>query len=113
MRYCGHSHVADVRPLRVADRPPRPQHNPVIGGGWIKRGEDDPIKRNTGRRRLNIDGAINVQTLSAAIRFDDTIAAAATLALFRQIEQTNPTASPIVVLCDKAEMTAPRRWVST
>ena len=27
--------------------------------GWIKRGEEHPIKSNTGRRRLNINGAID------------------------------------------------------
>ena len=50
-----------------------PQHNPVISCGWIKRGEEHPIKRNTGRRRLNINGAIDVQRMSAQIRFDDTM----------------------------------------
>jgi len=36
-----------------------PQHNPVISYGWIKRGEKYPIKNNTGRRRLNINGTID------------------------------------------------------
>ena len=58
-----------------------PQHNPVIGCGWIKRGEDYPIKSNTGRRRLNINGAIEIQTYSSEIRFDVTIDAASTIAL--------------------------------
>ena len=40
-----------------------PQHNPVIGCGWIKRGEDYPIKSNTGRQRLNINGAIEYPDL--------------------------------------------------
>ena len=50
-----------------------PQHNPVIACGWIKRGKEHPIKSNTGRRRLNINGVIDVQRMSAEIRFDDTI----------------------------------------
>jgi transposase len=62
-----------------------PQHNPVIGCGWIKRGKEHPICSNTGRQRLNINGAINVETLSAQVRFDDTIDAASTIALFEQI----------------------------
>ena len=68
------------------------QHNPVIGCGWIKRGEDYPIKTNTGRQRLNINGAIEIQTYSAEIRFDVTIDAASTIALFQQIEKANPHA---------------------
>ena len=69
-----------------------PQHNPVIGCGWIKRGTEYPISSNTGRRRLNINGAINVQTMSAEIRFDETIDAVSTIALFQQLEKANPTA---------------------
>jgi transposase len=79
-----------------------PQHNPVIGCGWIERGKEHAIKSNTGRRRLNINGAIDIQTMSAQIRFDDTIDAASTIALFEQIEKANPTASCIIVICDNA-----------
>jgi transposase len=79
-----------------------PQHNPVIGCGWIKRGKEHPIRSNTGRQRLNINGAINVQTMSAEIRFDETIDAVSTIALFGQMEQANPTAPHIVVFCDNA-----------
>jgi transposase len=79
-----------------------PQHNPVIGCGWIKRGKEHPIHSNTGRQRLNINGAVNVQALSAEIRFDETIDAVSTIALMRQLEQANPTALTIVVFCDNA-----------
>ena len=40
--------------------------------------------------RLNINGAIEFEHLEPVVRFDDTINAASTIALFRQIEQTNP-----------------------
>ena len=79
-----------------------PQHNPVIGYGWIKRGEEHPVKSNTGRRRLNINGAIDVQRMSAEIRFDDTIDAISTIALFEQIERANPLAKRITIICDNA-----------
>jgi transposase len=79
-----------------------PQHNPVLGGGWIKRGRRFPIKSNTGRRRLNINGAINVDTLHAVIRYDDTINAESTIALFSQIEAAYPKAATITVFCDNA-----------
>jgi hypothetical protein len=72
-----------------------PQHNPVIGCGWIKRGEDYPIQSNTGQRRLNINDAIEIQTYSAEIRFDTT----SIIALLQQIEAANPHASRIVVRC--------------
>ena len=79
-----------------------PQHNPVIGCGWIKRGEEHPIQSNTGRQRLNINGAINGEALSTVIRFDDTIDADSTIALFQKIEQAYPLAPCIVLVCDNA-----------
>ncbi len=42
---------ADARRTALKMDATHPQHNPVIGCGWIKRREDDPIKSNTGRRR--------------------------------------------------------------
>ena len=79
-----------------------PQHNPVIGNGWIKRGKEHPIKSNTGRRRLNINGAIDIQRMSAEFRFDDTIDAISTIDLFEQIERANPDARRITIICDNA-----------
>ena len=79
-----------------------PQHNPVLGGGWIKRGRRFPLKSNTGRRRLNINGAIDVETLHAVVRYDDSIDTESTIALFEQIEATYPKAATITVFCDNA-----------
>ena len=79
-----------------------PQHNPVISYGWIKRGKEHAVKSNTGRRRLNINGAIDVQRMSAEIRFDDTIDAVSTIALFKQIEHANRLAKRITIICDNA-----------
>ena len=64
-----------------------PQHNPVIGCGWIKRGKEHPVASNTGRQRLTINGAINVETLRAVVRFDDTIDATSTIALLGTIDR--------------------------
>src|SRR5499425_3422014 len=47
-----------------------PQHNPVLAGGWIKRGEEQEIPTNTGRRRVNINGAIDLERLEPVVRFD-------------------------------------------
>lgn len=79
-----------------------PQHNPVIGYGWIKRGEDHEVKSNTGRRRVNINGAIDLERLEPVTRFDDTINATSTIALFQQLEQVYAVATWIYVICDNA-----------
>ena len=79
-----------------------PQHNPVLGYGWIKRGQDHEVKSNTGRRRVNINGAIDLERLEPVARFDDTIDADSTIALFQQLEQFYAVATWIYVICDNA-----------
>ncbi len=79
-----------------------PVHNPVVSGGWIKRGQTVHLKSNTGRQRLNINGAINLETMAAQIRFDETINAISTVALLEQIEAAYPAANKITVILDNA-----------
>jgi transposase len=73
-----------------------PIHNPIANYGWIKRGQNYAVKTNTGRRRLNINGAMNISTLEP--RYDDTINA--TIALFKQAK--HPDAKNIPVIADNA-----------
>ncbi len=79
-----------------------PQHNTAVGYGWIKRGEDKFIKSNTGRKRVNINGAINIDTMQTVTRCDDTINAHSTIALFKQIERKHRKAKAIYIICDNA-----------
>jgi hypothetical protein len=62
-----------------------PQHNPVLGYGWIKRGKDHEVRSNSGRKRLNINGAIDLERMEPVVRYDDTINADSTIALFDQL----------------------------
>lgn len=50
-----------------------PQHNSVPAYGWIKTGQEKELKANCGRQRLNINGAINIETLEPTTGFSDTI----------------------------------------
>jgi len=77
-----------------------PQHHPVLAGGWIKRGEEQGIPTNTGRRRVNINGAIDLERLEPMVRCDDTINADSTIALFEQLVAFHPMAVCIYVICD-------------
>ena len=79
-----------------------PQHNPVLVYSWIKRGTERKIPSNTGRRRLNINGVISLSNLLPIVRFDETINAESTLALFQQIEAANDKAEKIYLICDNA-----------
>lgn len=79
-----------------------PHHNPVLGRGWIRRGIECMIPSNTGRDRLNINGAIELENMRPVVRFDASINAASTVALFEQIEQHHPDAKRIYIICDNA-----------
>lgn len=39
-----------------------PQHNTIASYGWIKKGQNKQLKTNNGRKRTNINGAINLAT---------------------------------------------------
>jgi transposase len=78
-----------------------PLHHPVLSGGWIKRGTTMHLKRNTDRQRWNSNGALNSETMAAQIRFDETILAVSTVALWEQIA-AYPAATRITVILDNA-----------
>jgi len=79
-----------------------PQHNPVTACGWIKRGVDFEIKSNTGRQRLNVNGAVNIDSLETVCRFYDTINGEATIDLCKAIEARYPKAGTLHIICDNA-----------
>jgi transposase len=79
-----------------------PQHNPVLGYGWIKRGETHEVPSNSGRRRLNINGAIDLERLEPTVRYDATIDASSTIALFDQLLLAYAYAACIYIICDNA-----------
>ena len=39
-----------------------PQHNTIASYGWIKKGQTKYLKTNNGRKRTNINGALNLAT---------------------------------------------------
>ena len=79
-----------------------PQHNPVLGSGRIKRGQDQAVRSNSGRQRLNLNGAIDLERLEPMVRFDATIDADSTITLLKHLEQLHLSAAWIYVICDNA-----------
>lgn len=67
-----------------------PQHNTMLAYGWIKKGKDNIIKSNTGRQRININGALDADTHAVITREDDSINALSTIALLEQVEANYP-----------------------
>lgn len=79
-----------------------PQHNSIPSYGWIKKGQEKELKANCGRQRLNINGAINIETLEPVTGFYDTINAQSTIDLFAKIEAKHPDAETIYIIVDNA-----------
>jgi transposase len=79
-----------------------PQHNTVAACGWIKRGVEKQIPSNTGRQRINMNGAINIEKMQAVTRIDETINAESTVDLFKQIQRKHRKAETIYIICDNA-----------
>lgn len=77
-----------------------PQHNVVAGYGWIEKGTEKEVRSNTGRKRLNVNGAINLNH-EVVMRDDESINAQSTIALYKQLEARHPTGT-IYVICDNA-----------
>ena len=79
-----------------------PQHNSVAAYGWIKKGEVKKLKSNTGRKRLNINGAINIEEMNPVVGYSKTINAQSTISLLKKIESKHPDAETIYTICDNA-----------
>jgi transposase len=80
-----------------------PQHNTQLAYGWIKKGRDKIINANSGRQRININGALNSETLEVVMRTDETINAQSTLELFKTLEEKHLDATNIFITLDNAK----------
>ena len=81
-----------------------PQHNSMAAYGWIKKGTEKQLKANTGRERLNLNGALNIEDLeniSITIREDPAVNAQSTIGLMEQLKQKQ-TSGFIYIICDNA-----------
>jgi hypothetical protein len=79
-----------------------PQHNPVVACGGIKRGQEHRLRTNSRRKRVNINDAIDLERREPIVRFDETVNAPSTIALFQELERINLVATWIYVICGNA-----------
>jgi len=79
-----------------------PHHNAVISYGWIKKGEDFEILCNSGRHRLNINGAVDIENLDVITRTCDWVNADSICELLRAIKLKNPDDKKITLIMDNA-----------
>jgi transposase len=78
-----------------------PLHNSMLSNGWIKKGKEKAIKSNTGRERLNINGACNVSKGEVIIHTDISVNAQSTICLFEKM-QVNQPKGILYVIADNA-----------
>lgn len=80
-----------------------PQHNTRADYAWIRRGEKHAIPTNAGRRRININGAMNAQQPEDVVIIEaERINAQSTISLAEKLLEKHPNKAKIYVFCDNA-----------
>lgn len=79
-----------------------PEHNTMAAYGWIKRGKKRHLSTNSGRQRLNLHGAINIETMEMTVIESDTINRDSTVQLLSMLDKKYEGASQVIVILDNA-----------
>ena len=80
-----------------------PQHNTRSTYAWVKKGQDKAVPTNSGRRPININGAMNAHRPEEVIIVEaDRINAQATIELYDKVQPQNPDKDTIYVVGDNA-----------
>ncbi len=73
-------------------------HNSQPAYGWIKKGKEAILKTNTGRQRVYINGAYDIENQKVVIREDEKINAQSTIALLEQMPKEQPPGVLYIIL---------------
>lgn len=79
-----------------------PTHNVKAGYGWILKGDIKQVMSNTGRKRININGAYNPRNHNVIFREEATINAKSTAMLILDIMDKYVNAKKIHIILDNA-----------
>lgn len=88
-------------PVYFADST-HPMLNPVLASGWIRKGQDVAVKTNSGRHRVNINGAIEISNQDVIARTCDTVNMQSMCDLLRAIRRKNPDEKNLYLVLDNA-----------
>jgi transposase len=75
-----------------------PLHNSQPAYGWIRKGKEQTLKTNTGRMRVNINGAYDIENQKVIIREDESINSQSTIALLEQMLKEQPFGILYIIL---------------
>ena len=78
-----------------------PQHNNMPFYGWIYKGETKTIKANSGRKRLNLNGALSLENMDITVLSEKTINTEAMKRLVLELERKQQRGK-IYLLADNA-----------
>lgn len=88
-------------PVYFADST-HPMLNPVLSSGWIKTGTEFAVKTNSGRQRININGAIEIKSLDVIARTCETVNQQSICDLMHAIRRKNDDKIVYLVLDNAA-----------
>jgi transposase len=79
-----------------------PSHNVHATKAWIKKGQEKQVPTNTGRKRLSINGVLDIDKMETVVHFADTLNAQTTRELFDKIQAAYPDKKKIHLIVDNA-----------
>lgn len=90
-------------------------HNTTLAYGWILKGKanDKFVRTNSGRKRLNLNGALNMHNNTAIVLEEETINTEATIHLLEAIKQKQKHGKVYLILDNARYHHAKlvRRWI--
>lgn len=75
-----------------------PMHNSQPAYGWIRKGRNMVLKANTGRQRINLNGAYNLEDHTVVIQEAEMINSQSTVSLMTEMLQKQPLGKIYVIL---------------
>lgn len=92
-----------------------PTHNTTLAYGWILKGKENDkfVKTNSGRKRLNLNGALNMSNKTAIVLEEETINTDTTIHLLEAIKSKQKRGKVYMILDNARYHHAKlvRRWI--
>ena len=79
-----------------------PQHNVVTQRGWIKKHCHWAVNTNTGRKRINIHGALNIENKDVIVLYEESINGCAVVRMLQKLRHIYSQEDIIYLICDNA-----------
>ena len=93
-----------------------PEYQSRPAQGWIRKGDPVAVSRTTGRQRLNLHGALNLESGACHLVETEVMNAETTITLMSQLLSAYPQAGTIHVILDNARYhhaKMVREWLNT